>query len=171
MNIMIVAFLALLAGACSSSSTPASSSASNAPAQFRVVDSGSYGRSAASGETSAPTAGLALDRVEFEAQWRDIVGDKAIPTIDWTRESAVFLSLGSRSTGGHSVEARSVSYEGATADVTTEIRSPGAGEITTMAFTSPYTVIAVPRRNITEVRWRNEDGEIVARAPRARETE
>lgn len=159
--------MALFAISCSTNGT----SPANGASEFRVVADGSYGGVAGAGEMTKASADFASDSAEFAARWKRIVGDTAPPAIDWKRETAIFLSLGSRSTGGHSVEALSVSFEGNDAQVATRIKSPGKGEMTSMAFTAPYVVIAVPRRDVGAVTWRRDDGEVVARVTRAdRET-
>jgi hypothetical protein len=116
---------------------------------MRVVASGSY----ATTSPSKPESCIAGDAAELEALWKARIGDKSAPEADFSRESVVVLMAGERRTGGWSVNPQSVALEGSTLVVTAPIQGPGAGDMTTQAFTSPWVAIAVSPKAFTSVRW------------------
>ena len=103
--------------------------------QFRVIETGAYGR------TETPKSTVSVTP-----------GDK---------ESTIRLDLGMRPTGGYSIEPLAVSSENGTLVVKTAIHSPAGGSMVTQVLTAPYAVIAVNAKP-TAVRWVDQDGNTVA---------
>ena len=101
---------------------------------FRVIDKGAYG-------TESPKPSVTVTRGE--------------------KESVIRLELGTRPTGGWSIEPLEVSGDAKLVTVRTKINAPAAGGIVTMALTAPYAVIAVDA-DVTAVRWVDESGTVIA---------
>jgi hypothetical protein len=95
---------------------------------------------------------VARDDLEYAALWNQHwppwppgIGAPvpAPPAVDFGEEFVVAVFLGSRLTGGYSVEPVSVVRAGDVIEVTYEERQPGASCIVTQALTSPYLFLAV----------------------------
>lgn len=127
----------------------ATGAAVEGPAEVRVVASGSN----AAMSPAAKVAILASDEAAFRREWARVVGTQDLPAVDFETESVVFLLAGERNTGGYSVEPAGATVEGEMLVVDASVRSPGARAIVTQVITSPYAVIAVKARGVTEVRW------------------
>jgi len=63
--------------------------------------------------------------------------------IDFASEQIVLVSMGSRSTGGHTLMAESVKDAGDFIELNLQLISPGANCIVTTAFTHPYQVLKI----------------------------
>ncbi len=133
---------------------------------FRVVQSGAYGAAANAEAGTARESRLfvASAPAAYAALWRAHVGDAAAPPVDFARETAVFLLLGQRSTGGWAVTPESVSVAGGAIEVTARIRKPEPGGIATMAFSAPFAVIAVNRPALQAAVWKDAAGNVVTAA-------
>ena len=127
----------------------AAAGAVEGPAEVRVVASGSH----AAMSPAAKVAILAVDDAAFRSEWARVVGTPDLPAVDFETESVVFLLAGERNTGGYSVEPAGATVEGEMLVVDAAVQGPGPRSIVTQAFTSPYAVIAVKARGVTEVRW------------------
>lgn len=137
------------------------------PAEFRVVAEGSYAEGANEPVESAVLTqriAVASTSSEYERLWNAwIRAGQPAPSIDFARESAVFLLLGQRRTGGHGLTAQSVSVEGNAATVTVQGTSPAPGSVATMAISAPYAVLAVSHPALASATWVDPKGEPVAR--------
>ena len=156
--------LALLAGC---QTAPADQPAAREETMsFRTLHSASYGAAANADAGTAREARVAVasTEAEYAELWRAHVGDEPRPSVDFARESAVFLLLGQRSTGGWSVAPESVTIRGNAADVTAAIGRPAPSGVTTMAFSAPYAVIAVSRPGLESATWKEPDGNVVVSA-------
>jgi hypothetical protein len=161
----ILLALALIAACTTAPPDPPAAAAEDA-VTYRVLDTGAYGVAATAEAGSARDARVlvASSAGEFAALWRETVGDAPLPPVDFARESAVFLLLGQRTTGGWSVEPAGVAVDGDSVDVTAAIGRPAPGGITTMAFTAPFAVIAVGKPGLERAVWKDRDGSVVASA-------
>ncbi|MHB0969934.1 MAG: protease complex subunit PrcB family protein [Thermoanaerobaculia bacterium] len=141
--------------------------------EFRLLSSGAYGARASRSvdEKSAPAVEIARDARAYVDAWSRIVGSGAPPPVDFEKESVVFLALGLRSSGGWSVVPEEVVVETNAARVKARVASPGPRDITTMAFTAPYSVIAVANRGFERAEWVDQDGTPVAKGPQSLVTE
>ncbi|MEF2277659.1 protease complex subunit PrcB family protein [Deinococcus sp. YIM 134068] len=70
-------------------------------------------------------------------------GTPAVPSVT-AGSTVVGVFLGQRPTGGYSVRVTGASAQNGVLTLTAEVRSPGAGSITTQAITSPWTLVRVP---------------------------
>jgi PrcB C-terminal len=145
----------------SAGSAPAGGAASGGTVQaadlaFREVASGS------SATLGRPQVTLASDQNSLRGLWTSAYGNQSppppVPLI--TNQTAVGIFLGSRPTGGYGVSVRSVRSAGEQLTITVNVRSPGAGAITTQALTSPWTMIAV-RGRFTSVTVRDQSGQLI----------
>jgi protease stability complex PrcB-like protein len=135
---------------------------STTTAELRVLAKGSYGREG----PDQPAVLVATSDAEFNELWQRYVGDHP-PPVDFSRESAVFLLLGNRSTGGYSIEPQSVGTGEEEVRVEAPVTSPGRESIVTMALTAPFAVVAVPRAGVQSAVWMDGD-RIMARGERKR---
>ncbi|HSN67827.1 MAG TPA: protease complex subunit PrcB family protein [Thermoanaerobaculia bacterium] len=156
--------LAFLAGCQTAPADPPA--AQDMTMTFRILHSGAYGVAASAEPGTAREARVAVASTEneYETLWRAHVGDAPRPAVDFARESAIFLLLGQRTTGGWSVAPESVTIRGDAADVTAAIGRPEPGGVTTMAFSAPYAVIAVSRPGLDGATWKGPGGNVVASA-------
>lgn len=156
--------LALLAGCQTAPSVPPV--ASDETMTFRILHSSAYGVAANADAGTARDARVAIASTEeeYEALWSAHIGEEPRPPVDFARESAVFLLLGQRSTGGWSVAPESVTIRGNAVDVIATIGRPAPGGVTTMAFSAPYAVIAVPQPGLQSATWKEPGGNVVVSA-------
>lgn len=80
-----------------------------------------------------------------------------VPEVNFSRETVVALFMGSRPTGGYSLEVESVTIEGGEVYVDVNRIEPGPDEITTQALTSPWTMIRILRGGLSTI-WVREAG-------------
>jgi hypothetical protein len=109
-----------------------------------------------SGE-SEPLECVVRTAAEWEALWKSHAGVPAdlpakpgaepAPAVDWPTEMVVAVFLGTRSTGGYSVEIAGARREGDALIVEYVERQPGPGSIVTQALTSPFHIAKLPRHD------------------------
>src|SRR5512140_3447834 len=165
---LTVAVLTLAACVRMPSAGASAGSSSASPAKtYRIVRTGDYG-AAASGNVDnesgrrAPFVEIASDAKRYAALWKQHIDDTQPPAIDFSKESAVFLLLPPRATGGYAIQVRDVTLDGTTATVAADLREPKAGQMVTQAFTAPFAVLAVAKPKLTDVEWMNQ-GRLLAR--------
>lgn len=157
----------LLLAACRTAPADSPVAEGGGPVTFRVLESGSYGiaANAEAGTERDARVFVARDPARYATLWREHVDDSgAPPHVDFARESAVFLLLGQRSTGGWGVAPQAVAVEGTSVTVTAPIRRPEPGGVATMAFSAPFAVIAVGRAGLTGATWKDASGTVVSAA-------
>ncbi|HYM60821.1 MAG TPA: protease complex subunit PrcB family protein [Thermoanaerobaculia bacterium] len=172
-------FIALAAIAAATCATPQPPAVSAAPAAkeakavtFRLVQRGSYGAGASArpGTSRGARAAMARDEGSYRALWQQYAGGGEPPAVDFSRETSVFLSLGQRPTGGYSITPNSVAVEGTTIVVDATISTPSPGSVVTMAFSSPFAVIAVSITSASSLRWMDGGHEVMlGESPQAQE--
>ncbi len=133
---------------------------------YRILEAAAYGAAANAEPGTARESRIfvASSPAEYRALWRLHIGESTPPAVDFARESAVFLLLGQRSTGGWSVAPERANVRGSAVDVTAAIGRPAAGGVTTMAFSAPFAVIAVAQPGLTAATWKEPDGRVVVTA-------
>lgn len=145
---------------------PAPPSAISAAA-YRVLATGSYARAASENPTDpiGPSViAVAADDATYRATWERLIGGgQTPPPVDFSRESVVFLLLGTRSSGGYAIEPGTAEVAGDTATVTANVKTPERGTIATMAFTAPFAVVAIDRPGIGSAEWLGTDRREIAR--------
>lgn len=71
--------------------------------------------------------------------------------IDWETEFPILVYLGEHSTGGYAVNIDKIVLSDRTLTVQVSRRSPGPGEMVTMAFTYPTDLVTLPREYLDKV--------------------
>lgn len=161
---LIPAVLSICLAACSAG-TPAGTTDSMEittprPAAFRIVESGEYGTAANASPGSSgsgPLIEIARDAATYQALRQKHVGSGPSPSVDFSRETVVFLVLGVKSSGGYGISPSAVTIESGTATVESGIRAPGSGSMVTTVMTAPFAVIAVAGRDVKRAIWRAKD--------------
>jgi hypothetical protein len=105
----------------------------------RVLD-----RGAASLIEEARTA-AATSPEQFAALWRDHAGGRPQPAVNWAQEMVVGIFLGTRNTGGYSVEIVSVERTPEAVTINYRERRPSADSLTAQVLTFPFMLAAIPR--------------------------
>ena len=67
------------------------------------------------------------------------------PTVDFEKETVLFVALGSKPTGGHRVEIAEVRQSGDKTEVLVKIRAPRPGGFSIQAVTAPYHAVAISK--------------------------
>lgn len=73
----------------------------------------------------------------------EAVNDPQVPKVDFSKERIVALFMGEKSSGGYAIKVKNVSEKGGKIYVAVEETKPGSGDIVTMSFTSPYTIVKI----------------------------
>jgi hypothetical protein len=82
---------------------------------------------------------------EWTKVWRLHDFEGPAPKVDFAREMVVGVFMGSRPTGGFSVEIVGTRQEGGTLIVQYRESTPGPGSMTAQVLTSPFHLVSVPR--------------------------
>ena len=167
-----IALLSILSLGCMSAEpgTPGTATDSEVATQeepvtttFRVLDRGAYAQAARGENLEArePFVEVATSSADYDRLWNSLIGEGSAPAVDFAKESAVFLMLGIRSSGGHGIEPVTAELDGSVAVVRARRIAPAKGDMTTQAITAPYVVIAIAKPQLTAVEWREPTGEVV----------
>jgi len=84
---------------------------------------------------------------EWSTLWRQHAPNRPMPTVDFSREMVVGIFAGSRSTAGYSIEIVSAEVLQGTLVVRYRETSPGRAAVTAQVITTPYHLVAVPKRD------------------------
>ena len=84
---------------------------------------------------------VARNAEEFKALQVSPPPGGAIPKIDFATTMVVGVYVGTRPSGGHSVEITRIERDGADLVVTYRERAPGPDEMATMVMTSPFQLV------------------------------
>jgi hypothetical protein len=87
---------------------------------------------------------VARSEAEWSALWRQHAPDRAQPNVDFAREMAAAVFLGSRPTAGFSVEIVGAAERAGALVVSYRERRPGADTLAAQVLTSPYHIVALP---------------------------
>lgn len=107
---------------------------------MKTIDKGSHSR------IDAARRAVVRTPPEWARLWTEHAGERARPAVDFGRETIVAVFLGSRPTAGFGVEIVEVREEEGTTVVRYRETRPGPGTVTAQVVTSPYDIVAVPRR-------------------------
>jgi protease stability complex PrcB-like protein len=88
---------------------------------------------------------VARSSAEWNAIWRQHDPDRPVPAVDFSKEMVVGVFLGSRNTGGYSVEIVSASVEQDALIVRYRQRTPPPDAITAQVITMPFQLVAIPK--------------------------
>lgn len=70
---------------------------------------------------------------------------KPAPKVDFEEETVLAVTMGRRSTGGYAIRFIEVRRKEDVVTAVLQIKSPGPEEMVTMALTSPFAIIAIPK--------------------------
>lgn len=87
------------------------------------------------------------DPAGWEALWGMHAPGQPIPTVEFSNRSVAAVFLGSRPTGGFSIEITGAHREGATLVVEYTERAPMPGAIVTQVITAPFHIATLPRHD------------------------
>ena len=92
--------------------------------------------------------------------WTRIVSNHgptpAVPEIDFSKEMLLVAAMGTRNTGGYTIEIEAVDRDSASITASVRKRSPGKSCGTTAALTAPVAIVRIPRSD-KPVRFVEED--------------
>ncbi|MEO8035765.1 MAG: protease complex subunit PrcB family protein [Acidobacteriota bacterium] len=134
------------------------------PLTFRLLKAGSNAQGVAIGDATAKAI-IAADETTYRRIWQEMIEETPPPPADFAKQTVVFLVLGSRRTGGYAVDVRGVSAAGNAVTIDAPVTTPGSRAIVSDAFTAPFVVVAVDRKQIASVRWLSGDREIATTGP------
>lgn len=100
----------------------------------------------AQSQIAAPRQVVIRTAPQLQALWREHAPDQPVPDVDFNRFMVVGIFLGSRPTGGYSVEVIKVESIGSELVVTYSEQRPAADAMVTQALTSPAHLVRVPAR-------------------------
>ena len=96
-----------------------------------------------------PSRRVIADPVDFRTAWELAYARRgerpAPPPVDFAREAVILASLGTRSTGGYSIDVDSVRIGSEYLEVFVGTTSPGPTCGATAALTQPVVMVAAPR--------------------------
>jgi hypothetical protein len=160
MRVAVLA-LATLIGCTSTAPAPPVTNITTEPPtmSWRTLQNGGYGAL----QERMPRVKISADGASYARDWEALVGSGTPPSVDFTRESVIFILAGRRNTGGYAVQAEDAAVTGDTATVRVRSVEPPSGGVTTQVITSPFVVIAVAHPGIASARWVDaRDGRVVA---------
>ena len=83
---------------------------------------------------------------EWVKLWREHAGERGRPSVDFAREMVVGVFLGSRPTGGFSIEVVGAREEGSALVVQYRETRPPPRSVAAQILTSPYHLVTLPQR-------------------------
>lgn len=83
---------------------------------------------------------------EWTALWKEHDWDRPAPAVDFAREMAVAVFLGTQTSAGHGVRIRAVRTAAAEVIVEYQVTRPAPGNVAAQILTFPYHIVAVPRQ-------------------------
>ena len=99
----------------------------------------------------ADVAGIERPRtvvIRTANDWKMLTNQRAgapSPPVDFTRTTVIGVFLGTRPTGGFSVEITGIDKQGNELTVTWRERKPGRDDMVTQILTSPYQLVTIDR--------------------------
>jgi hypothetical protein len=114
-----------------------------------------YPRTLAKGGLSGVTEAK-QEVIKNEAAWKKFWAQHAAPinpvpktpAVDFSKEMVIATTLGTKRTGGYSIEITSAEPKDDKLKVTVKKTSPPPGAMTIMALTAPFHFVAVPRSDL-----------------------
>lgn len=94
---------------------------------------------------AAPRQVVAKTQDEFDKLWREHAPGRPAPNVDFTKNMVVGVFLGSRPSGGFSVEITNVRRDGDALVVTWTERRPAPDQMAAQVMTAPAQLVSVPR--------------------------
>lgn len=89
---------------------------------------------------------------EWTVLWNRIVANHGptppVPAIDFEKEMLLVAAMGTRNTGGYSIQIEAVDKDSSAITASVRSRSPGNNCITTQALTAPVDIVRIPRSDL-----------------------
>lgn len=121
----------------------------NSDISFTILHQGAHGgRDTASEE-------IITNQEELKALYREF-NNIIAPDIDFTQNNVVALFMGTKRSGGYSITVEKIAYnigDKRKAYVLAKTKKPGKGQVVTLALTSPYCIVAIPKTPAIEVQY------------------
>jgi hypothetical protein len=84
-------------------------------------------------------------QAEWAALWKEHGSSDPLPMVDFTKEMVAAVFLGTRPTGGFSVQIPRARLEGNTLVIAYSEEKPSGDAIVTQVLTSPFHIVRLPR--------------------------
>jgi PrcB C-terminal len=93
---------------------------------------------------TGPREVVVRSSADWNALWKEHGSTQPVPAVDFSKELVTAVFLGSRPTGGFSVEVVGARVEGDALIVEYVEQRPGRGSIVTQVLTSPFHIVRLP---------------------------
>ena len=107
--------------------------------KFTTLDRGQYSNVEKAREVVLHSAS------ELGAVWKANPANESVRAVDFTKSTVIGVFLGSRSTGGYTVEIIGIEREGDHLVVTWREVKPSPDVMVTQAFTAPYHLVTIDK--------------------------
>ena len=112
---------------------------------------------------------LATSQNDLQNLWSRAYGTMTspppLPAVDFSRSSVAAVFLGTRSSGGYSVDVRNVTVENGELYLDVAVSEPAPGTLTTQALTNPWVMVRVDAPNLGSAWFRSvSSGELLGTA-------
>ena len=115
----------------------------NSPGNIRTISKGTF-----SGVQKALQV-VITNQTQWTELWArhsaQVKPAKPAPDINFDKESVVFVCLGQKPSGGHSIEITDVRTVDSKTEITVKSRAPKPGGMQLQALTAPFHIVATPR--------------------------
>jgi hypothetical protein len=101
----------------------------------------------------SPTQAIARTQAEWAALWNKHNFNREPPTVDFSKEMVVAVFMGSRPNAGYSITIISSLAVKGVLIVRYKETSPAPGTMSAQILTFPYHIVAVPKAEVTDVRF------------------
>jgi hypothetical protein len=132
---------------------------------YRVLEGGGY----VFFRSDGPTLRVFVEEEDFTSFYRSIhrakVPSPAPPYVDFSRDVALFISAGEKSTAGYSIELTGMRMRGETLEVRVLLIEPAEGSFQAQVVTHPYLIAATSRGSYTRIDLVNDRGDLLDRVP------
>jgi hypothetical protein len=93
---------------------------------------------------TGPREVVVRSSADWNALWKEHGSTQPVPAVDFSKELVAAVFLGSRPTGGFSVEVVGARVEGDALIVEYVEQRPGRGSIVSQMLTSPFHIVKLP---------------------------
>ena len=112
---------------------------------------------------------LATSQNDLQNLWSRAYGTMTspppVPSVDFSRSSVAAVFLGTRSSGGYSVDVQNVAVENGEVYLDVAVTEPAPGTLTTQALTNPWVMVRVDAPNLGSAWFRSvSSGELLGTA-------
>ncbi len=117
----------------------------------------------------SPSFELATSQAELERLWNRAYGlmvpKPPVPEVDFGRSSVAAFFLGTKNSGGYSVDVQNVAVESGEAYLDVATTAPAPGTLSTQALTNPWVMVRIETPNLGSAWFRDvSNGELLGTA-------